>query len=251
MDNPADTLDQADEDILTYTISDEALEAAAGQELIEIELAQQWWRGLLEHGGSRCITRVGVAFNPDNPVMPGWVRSIEAAGPKFGIQVSTRPVRNGEEIEQAIKASASETNAGLLVLLDFLTLAHRELIIGLAARHRLPTGYAPRVFATSGGLFSYGVDPVDLFRRGASYVDRILKGAKPTDLPVQQPTNYELVINLKTAKAVGLTVPLTLQASADDWRRRRASPRTAGTRLTRRSGCCAQATLWSPSGSTG
>jgi putative ABC transport system substrate-binding protein len=180
----------------------------------ELSMGGKWLEILQEIAPA--ITHVGVVFNPDNPVMPGQVRSIEAAGPKFGIQMSTRPVRNDEEIEQAIKASASEANAGLLVLLDFLTLAHRELIIGLATRHRLPTGYSLRVFATSGGLFSYGVDPVDLFHRGASYVDRILKGAKPTDLPVQQPTKYELVINLKTAKSLGLTVPETLLATADE-----------------------------------
>jgi putative tryptophan/tyrosine transport system substrate-binding protein len=162
------------------------------------------------------ITRVAVVFNPDNPVMPGQVRSIEAAGPTLGIQVAARPARNAEEFERAISASASDANGGLLVLLDFVTRAHRELIIGLAARYRLPTGYSLRVFATSGGLFSYGVDPIDLFRRGASYVDRILKGAKPADLPVQQPNKFELVINLKAAKALGLTVPETLLARADE-----------------------------------
>jgi len=162
------------------------------------------------------ITRVAVVFNPDNPVMPGQVRSIEAAGPTLGIQVSARPARNAEEFERAISASASDANGGLLVLLDFVTLAHRELIIGLATRYRLPTGYALRVFATSGGLFSYGVDSIDLFRRGASYVDRILKGAKPADLPVQQPNKFELVINLKTAKVLGLEVPASVLARADE-----------------------------------
>jgi putative ABC transport system substrate-binding protein len=103
-----------------------------------------------------------------------------------------------------------------LTLLDFLTLAHRDVLIALAARYRLPAGYSLRIFAVDGGLFSYGVDAKDLFRRGAAYVDQILQGAKPANLPVQQPTKYELIINLKTAKALGLTVPLTLQASADE-----------------------------------
>jgi putative ABC transport system substrate-binding protein len=162
------------------------------------------------------ITRVAVVFNPDNPVMPGNVHSIDAAGPTLGIQVAARPARNAEEFERTIRASASEPNSGLLVLLDFVTLAHRELIIRLATRYRLPTGYGLRVFATSGGLFSYGVDPIDLFRRGASYVDRILKGAKPADLPVQQPNKFQLVINLKAAAALGLEVPPTLLARADE-----------------------------------
>jgi putative tryptophan/tyrosine transport system substrate-binding protein len=162
------------------------------------------------------IIRVAVVFNPDNPIMPGQVRSIEAAGPKLGIQVAARPARNVEEFERAISASASEANSGLLVLLDFLTLALREQIIRLVARYRLPAGYALRVFATSGGLFSYGIDAVDLFRRGASYVDRILKGAKPAELPVQQPTKFEFVINLKTAKALGLEVRPNVLALADE-----------------------------------
>jgi ABC-type uncharacterized transport system substrate-binding protein len=180
----------------------------------EFSMGGKWLEVLREIAPG--IIRVAVVFNPDNPVMPGQVRSIEAAGPTLGIQVSARPVRNAEEVERAISAFASEANGGLLVLLDFLTLAHRELIIRLATRYRLPAGYGLRVFARSGGLFSYGVDPIDLFRQGASYVDRILKGAKPTDLPVQQPTKYELVINLKTAKALGLTMPPTLLARADE-----------------------------------
>ena len=127
-----------------------------------------------------------------------------------------RPGRNSKDFERAISTWASETNGGLLVLLDFLTLAHRDLILALAARYRLPAGYALRVFATNGGLFSYGVDANDLFRRGAAYVNEILKGAKPADLPVQTPTKFELVINLKTAKALSLIVPPTLLTRADE-----------------------------------
>jgi putative ABC transport system substrate-binding protein len=162
------------------------------------------------------ITRVAAIFNPDNPALAGLSRSIEAAASTLGIHVVQRPSRNAEELERTISAFASEPNGGLLVLLDFVTLAHRDLIIKLATQHRLPAGYALRIFPASGGLISYGVDPVDLFRRAASYVDRVLKGVKPADLPVQQPIKFELIINLKTAKALGLTVPETLLARADE-----------------------------------
>jgi putative ABC transport system substrate-binding protein len=180
----------------------------------EFSMGGKWLEILREIAPS--VTRVSVVFNPDNPIMPTQVRSIEAAGPALGIQVASRAASNAMEFERAISAAASEANGGLFVPLDFVTLAHRELIIGLATRYRLPSGFALRVFAVSGGLFSYGVDPVDLFRRGASYIDRILKGAKPADLPVQQPNKFELVINLKAAKALDLTVPPSLLARADE-----------------------------------
>ena len=160
--------------------------------------------------------RVAAIFNPDNPALPGLLRSVEAAGPNLGIQVTAKPARNAEEFERTISAVAAEPNGGLLVLLDFVTLAHRDLIIRLAAQHRLPAGYALRVFPASGGLFSYGVDSLDLFRRGASYVDRILKGAKPANLPVQQPIKFELVLNLKTTRALGLISSDRLLALADE-----------------------------------
>jgi putative ABC transport system substrate-binding protein len=162
------------------------------------------------------VVRVAVIYNPDNPVMAGNLNSIEVAGPKLKTQVVARPCRKSEDFERAIAAWASEPNGGLLVLLDFLTLAHRDLIIALAARYRLPAGYALRVFAVNGGLFSYGVDAKDLFRRGAAYVSEILKGAKPANLPVQQPTKYELIINRKAANALGLNIPQTLLATADE-----------------------------------
>ena len=141
------------------------------------------WLGFLKEVAAG-TTHVAVIFNPDNPALPGQLRSIEAAGPTLGIQVAAKSARNPEEFERAISAIAAEPNGGLVVLLDFLTLAHRDLLIKLAAQHRLPAIYALRAFAESGGLISYGVDLLDLFRRGASYVDRILKGAKPADLPV-------------------------------------------------------------------
>ena len=180
----------------------------------EFSMGGKWLEILREIAPS--VTRVSVIFNPDNPIMPAQVRSIEAAGPALSIQVVGRAASNATEFERAVSAAASEANAGLFVLLDFLTLAHRELIIGLATRYHLPAGFALRVFAASGGLFSYGVDPIDLFRRGASYIDRILKGAKPADLPVQRPNKFELVINLKAAKALDLNVPSSLLASADE-----------------------------------
>ena len=162
------------------------------------------------------VDRVAVIYNPDNPVMSGNLHSIEVAGPKLGVQVVAKPGRKPEDFERAIGVWASEAKGGLLVLLDFLTLAHRDLIIALAARYRLPAGYALRVFAVNGGLFSYGIDAKDLFRRGAAYINEILKGTRPADLPVQQPTKYELIINRKTANALGFSIPQTLLATADE-----------------------------------
>ena len=124
-------------------------------------------------------------------------------------------VHDATEIERAVGAFAQESNGGLIVLPNPVTGRHRELIIGLAARYRLPAVYAYRYFVTAGGLASYRVDGADMFRGAAGYVDRILKGGKPTDLPVQQPTKFELVINLRTAKALGLKIPPTLLVRAD------------------------------------
>jgi len=143
-------------------------------------------------------------------------RAAEAAGPAFGMTVTVAGVRDAAGIEQAIGAFAREPNGGLIALPHVVTAGHRELIARLAIEHRLPSVGAFGFMATSGGLISYGIDVVDLFRRSASYVDRILKGEKPADLPVQAPTKYELVINLKTAKALGLDVPTTVLARADE-----------------------------------
>ena len=125
-------------------------------------------------------------------------------------------VRHAAEVERAIDDFAREPNGGLIVLPSQIATNHRDLIISRAAQHRLPAVYPFRVFPVSGGLVSYGIDTVDMFRRAAGYVDRILKGEKPADLPVQAPTKYELAINLKTAKALGLDVPPTLLARADE-----------------------------------
>ncbi len=162
------------------------------------------------------ITRVAVMFNPDTAPDRGtyFLRPVEAAAPSLHVEVIPAPVHNDAEIESAITTLVPGT--GLIVMPDIFILAHREQILALADRHRLPAAYAYRLFAASGGLLSYGTDLADLFRRAARYVDRILTGTKPAELPVQQPTKFELVINLKTAKALGLNVPLSLQAGADE-----------------------------------
>jgi putative ABC transport system substrate-binding protein len=132
------------------------------------------------------------------------------------VEVSPINVRDPSEIERSVAAFARSANGGLIVTGSALVMFHRDLIIALAARHKLPAIYFERAFVPAGGLISYGADLVDQFRRAAGYVDRILKGEKPADLPVQAPTKYELMINLKTAKALGLTVPDTLLARADE-----------------------------------
>ena len=137
----------------------------------------------------------------------GQFAAIQSAAPSVGVEVSPVNVRDAGEIERAVAAFARASNGGLIVTASALAVVHRELIVALAARHKLPAVYYRRYFVTSGGLISYGPDVVDQFRRAAGYVDRILKGEKPADLPVQAPTKYELVINLKTAKALGLDVP--------------------------------------------
>ena len=144
------------------------------------------------------------------------MRAIQSAAPSVGVEVSPVNVRDAGEIERVVTAFARSSNGGLIVTVSALTVVHRDLIIALAARHKLPAVYYRRYFVTGGGLISYGADFVDQYRRAAGYVDRILKGDKPADLPVQAPTKYELVINLKAAKALGLEVPPTLLARADE-----------------------------------
>ena len=132
------------------------------------------------------------------------------------MEIGAINVRDVKEIERAVAAFARVPNGGLIATASALTVTHRNLIIGLAARHKLPAIFHRRAFVTAGGLMSYGANILDLHRRAAGYVDRILKGEKPADLPVQQPTQFELVINLQTARALGLTVPQTLLARADE-----------------------------------
>jgi putative tryptophan/tyrosine transport system substrate-binding protein len=146
----------------------------------------------------------------------GQFAAIQSVTPSFNMTLSAVDVRDAAEIEDTVTAIAHEPNGGLIVPLSGLAISHRDLIVALAARHRLPAVYAYRPFVTGGGLISYGPDLVDQYRRAANYVDRILKGEKPADLPVQAPTKYELVINLKTARALGLDVPAQLLVAADE-----------------------------------
>ena len=174
------------------------------------------WLEALKHVAPK-VKRVALIFNPDTaPFAQMFWQPVEDAAPSFDVKPIQAPIREVGEIEHAIEALARDGNGGLMVLPDISTLNHRDLIIALAARHRLPTVYPYRYFAANGGLMSYGSDTADVYRRAASYVDRILKGEKPGDLPVQFPTKFELVINLKTAKAMGLTVPISMQQLADE-----------------------------------
>jgi putative tryptophan/tyrosine transport system substrate-binding protein len=162
------------------------------------------------------VTRVGTLVNPDNATHKRIVALLEAAAPSFGVEVSMAPARETAEIEAAIAGWRPEAGFGLIVPSDPATNSRRTLIIELAARYRLPVIFALRSAAADGGLMSYGVDIPELFRQAAIYADRILKGEKPADLPVQLPTKFELVVNLKTAKALGLDVPPSLLATADE-----------------------------------
>jgi len=163
------------------------------------------------------VARVAVLYNPATAPFAGlMLRVIEDAAPPLAVAVRAVPVRDVAEIEAMMMGLAREERGGVLVLPDSFAAAHRDAIIALAARYRLPAIYAYRYFAASGGLMSYGIEPNDLFRRAAAYVDRILKGAKPGDLPVQNPTKFELAINLNTAKALGVTIPPSLIAAADE-----------------------------------
>jgi putative ABC transport system substrate-binding protein len=162
------------------------------------------------------MTRALVILLPEVTANVEFVRAAQAAGPTYKVAVSSAGVRDAADIERAVTAFAGEPNGGLVVLPNPVTATHRTLIVELAIRHRLPSIGAFRYLVASGGLASYGIDVLDVYRRAAGYVDRILRGEKPADLPVQAPTKYELVINLKTAKALGLDVPPTLLARADE-----------------------------------
>jgi putative ABC transport system substrate-binding protein len=162
------------------------------------------------------LARVAVVYNPQTTVYALYLDSIQSAASALRMEVMPAPVRGPAEIEAALNTVAGETAGGVICLPDTFLMTHRQQIIGLAARHKLPALYTNRAFAVDGGLLSYGVDITDLHRRAANYVDRILKGANPAELPVQQPAKYELVINLKTARAMGLTIPLNLQVTADE-----------------------------------
>jgi putative tryptophan/tyrosine transport system substrate-binding protein len=162
------------------------------------------------------VVRVMLINQRENVTAGGYLRVLESAAAAAGVQLTAAHVRDAAEIEQAIAAIAREPNAGLIVLPSPLALVHREMIVAQTARRRVPAVYPFRYFVVSGGLLSYGIDTIEVFRQSASYVDRILKGEKPGELPIQQPTKYELVINLKTAKALGLTIPESFLLRADE-----------------------------------
>jgi putative ABC transport system substrate-binding protein len=179
----------------------------------EYSLAGKWMELLKEVEPG--VTRVGVLREPAAAGIGQWTM-IQAVAQSLGAELKPIDARDPEELERSISAFARVSNGGLIVAVSAAALTHRDLIIALATRHRLPTVYSYRVFVTYGGLMTYGPDIPSQYRRAAGYVDRILKGEKPADLPVQAPTKYELVINLKTAKALGIDMPPTLLARADE-----------------------------------
>ena len=188
---------------------------ATGFMLFEYSLSAKWVELLKEIAPG--VTRAAVLRDPALTSGIGQFSVIQSVAPSVGVDVS--PINltaDANEIEQSVSAFARLGYGGLIVAASALSNVHRDLIIALAARHKLPAVYIDRIFVTDGGLISYGPDQIDQFRRAAAYVDRILKGEKPADMPVQAPTKYELVINLKTAKALGLDVPHSLLARASE-----------------------------------
>jgi len=187
---------------------------ATGFILFDYALTAKWVELLKEIAPT--VTRVAVLRDPELTAGVGQFAVIQYVAPSVGMEVSAISMRDVREIEQDITRFASSPNGGLILTGSALSLVHHDLVIALAAQHKLPAVYHRRYFVTSGGLMSYGSDVDEQFRGAARYVDRILKGEKPADLPVQAPTKYELVINLKTAKALGFTVPQSLLAGADE-----------------------------------
>jgi putative ABC transport system substrate-binding protein len=187
---------------------------ATGFAQLEYNLTAKWLELLKQIAPS--VTRAAVLRDHTITAGIGQFAVIQSVAPSLGIDVSPVNVSNADEIERAVTAFAQTANGGLIVTASGSAAVHRKLIIGLAARHNLPAVYYRRLYVTDGGLISYGLDFIDQYRRAAAYVDRIFKGEKPADLPVQTPTKYELVINLKTAKTLGLTIPPSVLARADD-----------------------------------
>jgi putative tryptophan/tyrosine transport system substrate-binding protein len=186
---------------------------ATGFTIFEYGMSGKWLE-LLKEIAPR-VTRAAVVRDPTIASGIGQFAAVQAVAPSLGVELSPVDAHDAGEIERAVAAFTQAGNGGLIVTASALATRHRELILTLAARHKLPAVYPYRYFVTGGGLISYGPDSIDQYRRAASYVDRILKGEKPADLPVQAPTKYETVINLTTAKALGLTVPPALLARAD------------------------------------
>jgi putative ABC transport system substrate-binding protein len=187
---------------------------ATGFVLYDYALTAKWVEVLKEIAPT--VTRVAVLRDPELMSGVGQFAVIQYVAPSVGMEVSAISMRDAREIEQDIAKFASSPNGGLILTASALSVVHRDLVVGLAAKHKLPAVYHRRYFVTGGGLMSYGSEVEEQFRGAARYVDRILKGEKPADLPVQAPTKYELVINRKTAQALGLVVPPSLLASADD-----------------------------------
>jgi ABC-type uncharacterized transport system substrate-binding protein len=182
--------------------------------VFEFSLSGKWLELLKQIAPD--VTRVAVLRDPAIGSGTSQFAAIQAVAPSLRMDVNPVNVDDASEIERAVAAFARSRNGGLIVTAGAMTLAHRDLISALAARHRLPSVYPYRYFVAAGGLISYGPDVIDQYRRAAGYVDRILKGEKPADLPVQAPTKLELVINLKTAKALGLELPASVLARADE-----------------------------------
>ena len=182
--------------------------------MFEYSLCGKWPELLKEIAPG--VTRAAVLWDPAIPAGIGQFAVIQSVAPSIGVEVSPVNLSDAAEIERDVAAFAGSANGGLILTASALSALHRDLIITLAARYKLPAVYHERSYAAAGGLVSYGSNFLDQFPRAADYVDRILKGAKPADLPVQAPNKYELVVNLKTAKALGLAVPQSILARADD-----------------------------------
>jgi putative tryptophan/tyrosine transport system substrate-binding protein len=187
---------------------------ATGFMSFEFSMAGKWLELLKEIAPS--VTRVAVLRDTSQAFATSQFATIQAMAPSLRVEVTPINMRNAAEIEQSVESFARSPDGGLIPASSAAALRHRDLIITLAARHKLPAVYWDRFFVATGGLTSYGPDLVDQFRQAAGYVDRVLKGEKPADLPVQAPTKYELVINLKTAKAMGLEIPATVLVRADE-----------------------------------
>jgi len=187
---------------------------ATGFMLFEYSISGKWLELLKQIAPG--VKRVAILGDPDIPTGPAQFGVIQAVAPSLRVEVSAFNKRDAGEIERAITAFARVPNGGLIVTAGGPGLTNRDLVVTLAAQHKLPAVYYDRAFVAAGGLLSYAPDRIDMYRRAAGYVDRILKGEKPADMPVQAPTKYQLVINLKTAKALGLEVPVHLQQLADE-----------------------------------
>jgi putative ABC transport system substrate-binding protein len=187
---------------------------ATGFVLFEYGMGAKWLELLKEIAPN--VTRAAVLRDPAIAAGIGQFGAIQSVAPSLGVELTPVNVRDPGEIERAISAFASSSNGGLIVTAAPIALAHRDLIVTLATRHKLCAIYNLRSYITAGGLISYGTDVYDLYRRAAGYIDRVLKGEKPSDLPVQAPVKFETVINMKTAKALGITMPASLLTRADE-----------------------------------